>query len=379
MPYFQEPIEDADEYKSINEKTVNACVNQLCSIVRKQIEDIEYFILKVKSYFAQLKIGGQNEDDRKSCENRMVTAERRICTQLMFISRVCMHLGNSTLPLGQCMDNFTKLLTQFYVCLANLTRHFINRNKSLPISYKSTKFDQLVQSIGKKLPLKIYAMISYIDDNIFGDENDSADDEDKRMKKKDAKNHKAKVMRDTKNIPKLILRIENFNKFVISLSKKTEHDLNKCLHMGTVCDFRIISNKLREEIDKIRENNSSDEEKSSNEGDCSDSDDVISDGAERESDATPVTDNGSGCSSHTGSGSIINEVQHDTSLRTSVMKNMNAINKRVNKRKKDDTDNVDDGNGNNQNQKKRKQNDSTDIVTTAATNIRRSNRRNTSK
>lgn len=382
---MQEPIEDADKYKSINAITVNASVNQLCSIVRKQIEDIEYFILKVKSYFAQMKAGGQNEDDRKSCENRMVTAERRICTQLMFLSRVCIHLGNSLLPLGQCMDNFMKLLTQFYVCLANLTKHFINRNKTLPISYKSTKFDQLVQSIGKKLPLKVYAMISYIEDNIFNDENESADDEDKRTRKKDAKNHKAKVMRDTKNIPKLILRIENFNKFVISLSKKTEHDLNKCLHMGTVCDFRITSSTLREAIDKIRENNSSDE-KSSIEDDCiSDSDDEGSEETEKESDATPVTENGSVCSpnagsgSGSGSGSIINEVQHNTSLRTSVMKNMNAINKRVNKRKKQDIDNIDDADSNNQNKKKRKQNDSTHTVTAAASNIRRSNRRNTSK
>lgn len=353
--------------------TVEPCINQLCNAVRKQVEDIEYFILKVKSYCAQLKTGGQNEDDRKSCESQMVTAERRICTQLIFISRVCIHLGNSVLPLGQCMDNFTKLLSQLYVCLANLAKHFINRQRIVPISYKSTRFDQLVQTIGKNLPLKIYNLISYVEDNIFDEENanNSDDETTKRPKKKDAKAHKAKVMRDTKNIPKLILRIENFNKFVISLSKKTEHDLNKLLHMGTVRDFRIKTRDLREAIEKIRkEGTNSDDAESDNddENDNDTSDDEI----DAEADAVSVSETGSGLSSTTTPGSIINEVEHDTSVRTSVMKNLNAINKRASKRKKHDVDNAEETENINQRKKKRKENEP--IETT--TNARRSSRRN---
>lgn len=353
--------------------TAETCVNQLCNAVRKQIEDIEYFIQKVKSYLAQMKTGGQNEDLTRSCEYRMVTTERRICTQLIFISRVCIHLGNAALPLGPNMDNFTKLLIQFYMCLANLTKHLINRQKTLPVSYKSTRFDQLVQTIGKKLPLKVYAMINYIEDNIFDEDNDDA-----ALKKNGAKNNKAKVMRDTKNIPKLILRIENFNKFVISLSKKTEHDLNKLLHMGTVRDFRIKTSALREAIEKFRENEPSDEEELDAEAD---SDIDLS----QETDAAPVTPNSSALSSsNTGStGSIINELQHDTSLRTSVMKNLNAINKRANKRKKQDTENHTDEveSDNQRGKKKRKENEKIEKppAVEATVNTRRSNRRITSK
>lgn len=345
--------------------------------MRKQIEDIEYFIQKVKSYLAQMKTGGQNEDLTRSCEYRMVTTERRICTHLIFISRVCIHLGNACIPLGPCMDNFTKLLIQFYVCLANLTKHLISRQKTLPVSYKSTRFDQLVQTIGKKLPLKVYAMINFIEVNIFDEDNETG--ADAILNKKGAKNNKAKVMRDTKNIPKLILRIENFNKFVIALSKKTEHDLNKLLHMGTVRDFRIKTNALREAIEKIRENEASDEDVD-NEADANDSDIDLS----QETDATSVTPNGSALSSsNTGStGSIINEVQHDTSLRTSVMKNLNAINKRASKRKKQDTEHhTDEVESDNQRKKKRKENEAFEPLPAAeaTVNKRRSNRRTTSK
>lgn len=366
-----------DELNSITELTAETCCIQLINALRKQIEDIEYFIHKVKGYCAQIKTGGQNEDDRKLCENRMVSTERRICTQFIFISRACINLGNAMQPVGQCTDNFIKLLIQLYVCLANLTKHFINRQKIAPISYKSTKFDQLVQTIGKKLPLKIYSMITYIENSIFDRENAN----ENNGKKNDAKNQKARVMRDTKNIPKLIKNIENFNKFVISLSKKTEHDLNKCLHIGTVRDFRIKTKELREAIDKFRENEPDENDESDDENEMdSDDDDLIEDDEEDETGVVSVATTESGLSSsNTGStGSIIQEVNHDASLRTSVMKNLNAINKRANKRKKRDIDNVDESENNNQRHKKRKENETVESVK-IATATRRSNRRNPTK
>lgn len=395
--------------KSISVETIVGCVNQLCGAVQKQISDIEYFIQKVKSYYSQMKTGGQNEDDRKLCENRMVTIERRICTQLIFVSRVCIHLANTNIPLGQCMESLTKLLIQFYVCLANLTRHFKNRQKWLPVSYKSTKFDQLVQTVGKKLPLRVYALIKYIEDNMFDDNqqnNDENHDDDdggsdgdedggaiaKRSKKKTRKVNKAKVMRDTKNIPKLILRIENFNKFVISLSKKTEHDLGKLLHIGTVRDFRLSSAKMQQAIDKMRKNGLSDDESNAeddSDDDVEDDDDDDNDNDDgeyeesTETSAASVTEIGSlvSSSSTTTTGSIITEVQHNASLRTSVMKNMNAINKRANKRKKQDIEQDDEAESENHCKKKRKGNETAAAAAAAATtaSTRRSNRRTTSK
>lgn len=369
---FKEPVDGADELKSINDYTIEACCNQLFNVVRKQIEDIEYFILKVKSYCAQLKTGGQNEDDRKLCEDRMVTMERRICGQLIFISRVCIHLSNGLQPIGSCTDNFTKLLSQFYVCLANLTKHFINRQKVAPISYKSTKFDQLVQTIGKKLPNKVYPMITYIEDNIFTDQNENENDGDapKRAKKPDGKNNAAKVMRNMKNVPKLVRCMENFSKFITSLSKRTDHDLTKCLHIGTVRDFRIKTKALREAIEKIRENESDDNESTTVDDD--DDETIDSDDDDIDDDGASLAKTISSTSSNTGStGSIINEVHHDSSLRTTVMKNLNTINKRTSKRKKKDIENVEDNDDNNDNdnqqrRKKRKENNPIEATTAAA-------------
>lgn len=363
--------------KSINEMTVEACTGYLCIAIRKQIEDVEYFINKVRGYCIQLKTGGQSEDERENCESRMVTTERRICSQLVFIYRVCLHLSNAMLPLGTCMDNLHRMLIQYYICLTNLSKHFINRHRICPVSSKSTKFYQLVQTIGKKLPLKIYSLIAYIDNNIDGENNDSDADEDapKRSKKKDGgKTDKARVVRETKYIPKLVLRIETWNKFVICLSKKTDHDLSKCLHLGTVRDFRIKTPAIRKAIEKYRQNGDSDSDVENDDGDIEEdaSDDEIDINIDETTSGTS-SDALTGNTATSTSSSIIKEKEVDTSVTTTVLKNMATINKKVTKRKKRDIENANESEEDNRSKRKKS------IEPPPSTNTRRSNRINPSK
>lgn len=67
---------------------------------------------------------------------------------------------------------------------------------------------------------------------------------------KNAAADRAKVLRATRLLPKLVLRIENFNKFVLVLGKKTKHDLGDLLHVGTVRDFKIRRSAFREVIER---------------------------------------------------------------------------------------------------------------------------------
>lgn len=47
------------------------------------------------------------------------------------------------------------------------------------------------------------------------------------------------------------MRIENFNKFVVALDKKSKsQELASRLHLGTVRDFRVKTAKLQEAIDE---------------------------------------------------------------------------------------------------------------------------------
>lgn len=106
-----------------------------------------------------------------------------------------------------------------------------------------SRFDELVRTLGKSLPLKIYGLISYIEQNVF-DGPDAAN-------QNSGQGNKAKVIRETRSIPKLIWCIENFNKFVICLDKKSKGQaLSSRLHLGTVRDFRIRTDALKDAINR---------------------------------------------------------------------------------------------------------------------------------
>lgn len=105
----------------------------------------------------------------------------------------------------------------------------------------TNRFDKLVRTTGKPLASKIYELVSYIEEKCTNEIS-------KTSKKKDPKADKAKLLRETRNLPKLILRIENYNKFVIMLGKKTKNDLSNYLHIGTVRDFKINTSKLKDAL-----------------------------------------------------------------------------------------------------------------------------------
>lgn len=322
----------------------------MCNSLSTQINHIEYFIRKINSYYAKLSIGGLNEQYQESCEQQMKTIERRICSQMTLISSACLHLTNTKLPLGNCMDALIKLLTHFYICLTNLTKHFIVRNKTISLSMSHSKYDLLIRTIGKSLPIRVYRLISYIEDNIDDHDNDEVPGTAKSTSskrgetKKNSHLEKAKIMRDTRNIPKLILRIENFHRFVTSLGQKIKQDLSKMLHLGTVRDFRIRASNLREAVERLllesqqldvdEESEDLDNRQITESDESSEADENNASGDEGEDAADDVP-----VSSSSSNETTIRENPHNSEVKTqNAIQHLNAINRRSSKRKKENVE-----------------------------------------
>ncbi|KNC26166.1 hypothetical protein FF38_06697 [Lucilia cuprina] len=226
--------------KSITQTSAESCLQYLYESLRKQIEDVEYFITKANNLSYKCRI--VTEEDRDYCLGCLKSMERSICSQLVHISNTLKNLTNVCLPLGSSMDGLMKLLMQHFICLKNLAKHFLTCCAGgVKVSIQGTKFDLLLRVVGKPLPSNIYALITYIESNIL---------EESTKKKINPQAEKAKVLRETKFIPKIILCIENFNKHVIMLAKKTNDRLANLLHYGTVRDFRIKTSDLKAAIDR---------------------------------------------------------------------------------------------------------------------------------
>lgn len=130
----------------------------------------------------------------------------------------------------------------------------------LNTSLSSSRFEQLLRNIGKPLPANIYQLISYVEFNIL-------DDQAKQpATKRKPQAERAKVLRETRLIPKVILAIENFNKHIILLSKKdkTNDRLANYLHFGAVRDFNIKSGDLMAVIERTYSHSSQIEVSDSN-------------------------------------------------------------------------------------------------------------------
>ncbi|EAT42968.1 AAEL005539-PA [Aedes aegypti] len=242
--------------KSISSLTVESALMALCNVTKQQLDDVDHFILRTNSVLGRLKIYGQGENDEYL--HQLKSIERSMCSQLVHIMSVATHLANTQLPLGTCMDSLLKLLINLYATLSNLTKHFLNRNPVAAVSHDSTKFNLVIKS-SKPLAVRIYNLFPFIEENILGqteapDSDDDAIDKAKLKNAQNAKKNREKVLRQTKLIPKLVFRIETFNKFVLLLSKKTKKDLTYLLHIGTVRDFRIKEPALVEAINKACDN-----------------------------------------------------------------------------------------------------------------------------
>jgi len=110
----------------------------------------------------------------------------------------------------------------------------------------SNRFELLLRAVGKQLPANIYELITYIEANTLDEE------AQQHTKKRKVQAERAKVLRETRLIPKVIMVIEDFNKHIILLSKKTKskNRLTDYLHLGTMRDFDIKSTDLRAAIER---------------------------------------------------------------------------------------------------------------------------------
>ncbi|XP_034654239.1 Fanconi anemia group I protein homolog isoform X1 [Drosophila subobscura] len=234
--------------KSISTVTAESCLQHLYAAVQKQLLNVEYFVVKANnlSYNCQL----VPECDQSYWRGKLDVMERSICTQIILISRTLLALTNVCIPLGPSMDGLMKLLIQHYVCLKNLTKHYLScctSDESIA-NMRSTKFELLLREVGKQLPANVYELITYIEANTL--------DEDAlqqlKTRKPSVQAQRAKVLRETRLIPKVIMVIEDFNKHIILLSKKTKtfNRLTDYLHLGTMRDFDIKSTDLKAAIER---------------------------------------------------------------------------------------------------------------------------------
>ncbi|NXP70999.1 FANCI protein, partial [Ramphastos sulfuratus] len=200
----------------------------------KVLEEVDWLIKKLSS------LGADTSEDSSQASNQSQALEKAIILQLGTLLTVYHELVQTALPAGSCVDMLLRSLSKTYAILTSLIKHYIQACRSTSNTIPG-RLEKLVKLSGSHLTPPCYSFITYVQ-NIHSESLSFAEEKKKKKKEDEAaavSTVMAKVLRDTKPIPNLVFAIEQYEKFLIHLSKKSKVNLMQYMKLSTSRDFRI--------------------------------------------------------------------------------------------------------------------------------------------
>ncbi|KAL2300775.1 hypothetical protein Nmel_013664 [Mimus melanotis] len=246
-------VEGRCHFAVVNAKTAAPTVCLLVlGQVDKVLEEVDWLIKKLTS------LGSDTSEDSSQVSNQTQALEKGIILQLGTLLTVYHELVQTALPAGSCVDTLLRSLSKTYTILTSLIKHYIQACRSSSNTIPG-RLEKLVKLSGSHLTPQCYSFITYVQ-NIHSESLSFVEEKKKKKKEGEAaavSTVMAKVLRETKPIPNLIFAIEQYEKFLIHLSKKSKVNLMQYMKLSTSRDFRINASVLDS---ALQEHNSEDAE-----------------------------------------------------------------------------------------------------------------------
>uniref|UniRef100_A0A8B9K3P8 FA complementation group I n=1 Tax=Astyanax mexicanus TaxID=7994 RepID=A0A8B9K3P8_ASTMX len=180
--------------------------------------------------------------------------EKAVTLQLGTLLTALNELVQTALPTGACTDTLLRELGRTYSILTTLLKYYIQVCATHP-GHLPARLEKLVKLSGSHLTPQCYCFITYVQS-----EEGNGGANDKKKKKKEEEAVMAKIIRQTKAIPSLIYNIEQYEKFLILLSKKSKVNLMQYMKLSTSRDFRINAATLQTAMQEQQETSQEPEE-----------------------------------------------------------------------------------------------------------------------
>lgn len=231
-------IEEQSHFAMVNAKTAAPTVVQLIlSQVEKVLEEVDWLITKLK---AQLSSDRVLTDESSQGSTTREPVEKAIILQLGTLLTTFHELIQTSIPSGGCVDILLKEMGKMYNILTSLVKYYIH-GYTTNAAHLPARFEKLVKLSGSHLTPQCYAFITYVQ-NIQNETMSFAGGAEKKKDKKEMASitaATARVLRETKPVPNLIFAIEQYEKFLIHLTKKSKVNLMQYMKLSTSRDFRI--------------------------------------------------------------------------------------------------------------------------------------------
>ncbi|KAI8989516.1 FANCI solenoid 4-domain-containing protein [Pilobolus umbonatus] len=226
------------QYEIINVKTLYVIMSQVFDFLDSSSDDLIWCINKLKYY--------------EGTDGLNVTMfESDLCNRLMSQLIILSELIKSV-PHATHAENLFKALVKVYRVLTNLVKYKTSAAHDI-----ADEFKNVVSIAGNSITDRMYSFLTLYNQKQQDDDNNKK--KGKKRKEVDRKK-KARVLRESKMIPNVIFMVEQFERHLIQLSRKSKVDLMQFMKRSTSRDFRI-------QLEWLNEDSSDEEEKESMEED----------------------------------------------------------------------------------------------------------------
>ncbi|KAL7868090.1 hypothetical protein SRHO_G00094740 [Serrasalmus rhombeus] len=226
-------VEKQSHFAIVSTKTAASTTLLVLSQVGKVLDEVDWLIAKKKD---------QSTSDRTTSggatqlTGQQDPVEKAVTLQLGTLLTALNELVQTALPTGACTDTLLRELSRTYAILTTLIKYYIQVCAAHP-GQLPARLEKLVKLSGSHLTPQCYCFITYVQN---GEASVGANDKKKKRKEEEAvMAASAKVLRASKAIPTLIFNIEQYEKFLILLSKKSKVNLMQYMKLSTSRDFRI--------------------------------------------------------------------------------------------------------------------------------------------
>ncbi|TRY87249.1 hypothetical protein DNTS_031752 [Danionella cerebrum] len=225
-------VEKQSHFAIISMKTAASTTLLVLSQVGKVLDEVDWLIAKKKAQTSSERAVSGNTQQPTAQD----AIEKAVTIQLGTLLTALHELVQTALPTGPCTDTLMKELSRTYSILTTLVKYYIQLCAT-QLGQLPARFEKLSGELTAGGPEKL-----------------------KKKKKEDDAviAASAKVLRETKAIPNLIFNVEQYEKFLILLSKKSKVNLMQYMKLSTSRDFRINTATLdaalqEQEVDKSQQ------------------------------------------------------------------------------------------------------------------------------
>ncbi|XP_049928978.1 Fanconi anemia group I protein [Epinephelus moara] len=229
-------VEKQSHFAIINMKTATTGALLVLSQVDRVLDEVDWLIARKKSQTASDKSGSGEATQTAGQQDPI---EKAVTLQLGTLLTALNELVQTALLPGTCTITLLRELSRTYTILTTLVKYYIqvcsSQHGALP-----ARFEKLVKLSGSHLTPQCYSFITYAQSGEYG----GGDDKKKKKRTEVNTAASAKLLRDTKTIPNVIFSIEQYEKYLITLSKKSKVNLMQYMKLSTSRDFRINAASL---------------------------------------------------------------------------------------------------------------------------------------